>query len=446
MALDRDELNKRRRAREAQRRKREREQRRMMIRLAAAFLVILASGAAIFFLTRDDVPEDETLSTQTATEAAPEETAESETAAPTEELASWEKENAVIRVVAAGDLNVTDRTVWAGQQEGSYDYTDAFLDVAPLFSEADLALLNFEGTVGGMPYGTETGSAPIEMLQALRKAGVDLVQAANSCSVNSGISGLVTSLANIRSAGLEPVGAFSNSEEFRHSKGYTICNIGDVKIAVIAFTKGMGGRGLPVGSEDCVNVLYTDYSSTYAEVDTDGIREVLRAAESEAPDLTIAMLHWGSEYNEIISKTQKSIAALMLEEGVDVILGSHPHMVHQITYDDTNGQLVAYSLGDFFGDAERNGTQYSIILELEITKDYEAGVTRVTDYSYTPIYTLTDADSAGGHRVVRIENAMAAYEMNYIDKVTDSCYSDMEYSLKRIMERVKGADDEKKQS
>lgn len=440
MALDRDELNRRRRAREAQRRRKQQAQRRMMIRLAAAALILLVSGVAIFLLTRDKEPDKEISSTnppvtENQTEASD---VTGETAQPTEELASWEKENAVVHIVAAGDLNVTDQTVWSGLEESTYDYTGAFMDVAAIFSEADMAMLNFEGTVSGMPYGTASGSAPVEMIEALKNAGVDVVQVANSCSVNSGISGLVTTLANIRAAGMEPVGAYSSAEEFQKSKGYTICNIGDVKIALVAFTKGMGGRGLPVGSEDCVNVLYTDYSSNYQEVDEEGIKAVLRAAESEEPDLTIAMLHWGSEYNEIISKTQKSIAKLMLENNVDVILGTHPHMVHEITYDETTGQLVAYSLGDFFGDGDRNGTQYSIILDLEITKDYDAGVTKVTDFSYTPIYTLSAGDSAGNRRVVRIENAMSAYEMNYVDKVTDACYADMEYSLSRIKARVKG--------
>ena len=438
MALDRDELNRRRRAREAQRRKQQQARRRMLIRLAAA--AVLVSGVAIFLMTRNDqpviAPDNTAAPTEAVTEPVPKETVDA--TEETEAELSREKEDAVIHIVAGGDLNVTDNTVWAGQSNGGYDYTKVFMDVAPILSEADLALVNFEGTVSGLPYGSAKNSAPAEMLAALKNAGVDLVQAANSCSINNGVSGLVTSLANIRAAGLEPVGAFAGAEEFQKAKGYTIVNVGDVKIALVAFTKGMNGRGLPAGSEKCVNLLYTDYSSEYQEVDEDGIKKILQSVRSESPDLTIAMLHWGSEYNDTLSSTQKSIAKLMTDQGVDVILGTHSHMVHQIEYDEITGQLVAYSLGDFFGDADRSGTQYSILLDLEITKSYQDGITRVTDFSYTPIYILTDEDSAGGRRVVRLESAMSAYEMNYIDKVTDSCYADMEYSLGRIKARIKG--------
>ena len=194
--------------------------------------------------------------------------------------------------------------------------------------------------------------------------------------------------------------------------------------------------GMPAGNEDCVNLLYTDYATTYEEIDRDGIRKILRAAESEKPDITVAMLHWGSENNDAISKTQESIVSLMQKEGVDIILGTHPHLVQKIDHNVGTNTLVAYSLGDFFGDGSRGGTNYSIILDIEITKDSASGTTRITDYSYTPIYTLAEAQCDGYRRVVRIEQAMLAYDNNFVDSVTPACYEDMKYSLQRIEERI----------
>ena len=436
MSQERDELNRRRRAREEARKKREQAQRRLYFRLAVAAAVLLACGVGIFFLVRDSAGTPGGADTPPTAAVQP----QPEATEPPTEAASWEKANEVIHLVAAGDLNITDQVVWAGQEGGTYDFTAAFMDVASVFAEADLSLLNFEGIVNGYPYGSANGSAPAELLDALEKAGVDLVQVANSAIVNGGYSGLVTTLSGIREEGIEPLGAFSSSEEFRKSKGYTICEVGDIKIALVAFTKGMGGHGLPEGSEDCVNLLYTDYSTTYREIDKEGITAVLRAAASEEPDITIALLHWGSEYNEDISESQEDIRDLMLAEGVDAIIGTHSHLVQKIEFDEASGQLVAYSLGDFFGDAKRSGTQYSIILDLEITKNYDTGITKVTDFSYTPIYTLSEDDCDGQRRVVRIDNAVSAYELNFVDRVTKSCYDDMLYSLKRIDARVNNKD------
>ena len=427
MALDHDELNKRRREREAYRRKR---QQKMYIRLAIAIAVLLACAVGLFFLIKDAEPAAPVIATNPAPVI-------EETEAPTEApRASWDKAPVKIHVAAAGDLNITDKVIWSGQISGNFNYTNAFMDVAPILSQADLSIINFEGNVCGAPYGTETLSAPQQLLEALKNAGVDVLQMANSCSINNGLIGLTSTLSNIRAAGLEPVGAFSSADEFRKTKGYTICQVGDVKIALVAFTKGVGSLGLPVGSEDCVNLLYEDYYTTYQTINKKGIRDILRAAESEKPDITIALLHWGSEYNEEISKSQQDIAALMLSEGVDAILGSHPHLVHQVDYDETKGTIVAYSLGDFFGDGVRGGTNYSIILDLEITKDYESGTTKITDYSYTPIYTLAENQCDGFRRVVRIENAMSAYELNFVDKITAECYENMQFAMDRIKERV----------
>lgn len=427
MSLDHDELNKRRQDREKRRKRR---QRAMYIKLVLAIIVLIGCGVGIFFLIRNNKPVSEpTLAT------VPPETVE-ETVPPTEKRASWDKAPVKIHIAAAGDLNITDKVVWSGQISGDFNYTNAFMDVAPILSEADLALLNFEGNVCGAPYGTETGSAPQQLLEALKNAGVDVLQVANSCSIKNGLMGLTATLSSIRAAGLEPIGAFSSADEFRKTKGYTICQVGDVKIALVAFTKGVGSLGLPVGSEDCVNILYEDYYTTYQTINKKAIRNILRAAEAEKPDLTIAMLHWGSEYNEEISKSQEDVANLMLSEGVDVIFGSHPHLVHQIDYNEEKGTIVAYSLGDFFGDGERGGTNYSIILDVEITKDYETGVTKVTDYSYVPIYTLAENQCDGLRRVIRLENAMSAYELNFVDKVTDSCYENMQFAIDRILKRV----------
>ena len=430
MALDRDELNKRRQAREERRKK---AQRQMRIRLILAALVLIGCGVGIYYMANNaDLPA---VSVE-ATLPEVEQTEAPETEAPTEAPAKWEQPPVTIKLVAGGDLNVTDQVVWSGQEGGEFDYTKAFMDVAPILSEADLAFMNFEGNVCGAPYGTATMSAPQQMLQALKNAGVDMLQVANSCSIANGMLGLTSTLNNIRAAGIETLGAYTSVEEFERTKGYTICTVNDVKIAFVAFTKGVGSLGMPAGSEKCVNILYKDYYTNYRQIDKERIQSILKAAESEKPDLTVALLHWGSEYNDTIYETQEDIVYLMQQSGVDVIIGTHPHRVQHVDYDDLTGNLVAYSLGDFFGDGKKDGTFYSILLEMEITKDYETGITRVTGWDYVPIYTLAESECDGDRRVIRIGNAMEAYEMNFVDKVTSSCYNNLKFAAERIDARI----------
>ena len=430
MPLHDDEMNMRREKREAQRRKQQAEAKRLRITLILAAVVLVLCTAGIVFLTSRSDSSQTTVAAETRPTQKPTQATEPATRAQ-------KSTKTTIHIKAAGDLNVTNTVINAGVAVGGYNYTRAFMDVASALSDADLTVLNLEGNICGEPYGSDTTSAPRELLDGLRNAGVDLIQMANSCTINNGLIGLTSTLQTIRAAGLEPVGAFASESEFQQSKGYTITEAQGVKVAFVAFTKGLGGRGLPAGNDNLVNILYEDYASTYDKIDRTRITSVLKAVEAEKPDITIALLHWGSEYNDDISDTQKSIVNLMKKQGVDVIIGTHPHTVQAIEYDELAGTLVAYSLGDFFGDASRGGTNYSIILDLEITKDSSTGTTKVTNYSYTPIYTVSEAESADGYRrVVRIDKTVEAWEENYLDKVSQSAKESMVHALDRIEARI----------
>ena len=423
-----DGMEKRREKREAQRRRRQAQVRRMRLTMVLVIVLLAACGYGIYRLTQSADGGEKVQ--QAVTVPTTEETKET--------LPIQKSPITTIHIKAAGDLNVTDAVVNAGMAVNSYDFSPVFKDVAAILSDADLTVMNFEGNICGAPYGSGTTSAPAELLTALRGCGVDLLQMANSCAINNGLNGLTSTLRAIRSAGIEPVGAFSSSEEFKKSKGYTMTEIQGVKVGFVAFTKGLGGRGMPAGSEDLVNILYTDYATEYQKIDKTRITSILKSMEEEKPDLTVALLHWGSEYNDDISKTQEQIASLLKKNGVDVIIGSHPHTLQPIEFDKSTGTLVAYSLGDFFGDANRGATNYSVILDLEITKDENAGTTKVTDYTLHPIYTVRETECVGNNdrRVVRVGTALSAYKGNFLDKVTDACKESMEYALTRIDERT----------
>ena len=340
----------------------------------------------------------------------------------------------VIHLAAGGDLNITDDVVAAVGSDGSY--RDTFMDVLHLLSNADLSVLNLEGIFNGEPYGSDSRSAPASLVNALAAAGVDMLQLANSCSIRGGIGGLISTIDTVKNAGIAPLGVYKNKAEASAGKGFTMMEVQGVRIAFVAFTKGMDGMTLPAGNEGCVNVLYEDYDRTYQKVNTEGITRVMKNVKAAKADVVIAMVHWGSEFNDSISSTQDKICDLLQKNGADVIIGTHPHYVQKMTFDKERGTFVAYSLGDFFGDATRAGSEYSVILDLEITKDNATGETKVTGYDYTPIFTVREEGKP--LYVSRIETAMKAYENHYIDRVSKETYDAMKYALTRIAARIKG--------
>ena len=416
-------MNQRRELRQQRQQERQKKQRKqLLLKLAAVGgLVLFVIAVLIIRNLRIAAAEAE------ATETLPTETLEQSTQPTETQETEPDSKLTVIHFSAAGDLNITDQVVASGGD--TFDYTSAFMDVLPILSKADLTVLNFEGNVCGFPYGKD--SAPQQLLEALKEAGVDMLQLANSKSINMGVAGLNSTVRNVRAAGMASVGAVVEGET---PGAYVIRYVDGIKVAVVAFTKGMDGMAMPAGSEDQVNLLYTDYSTTYKKVNTEGITDLLRTVAEEEPDITIALLHWGSEYSDIRSETQETIRKLLVKEGVDAIIGSHPHYVQEMVFDEAAGTFIAYSLGDFFGDAPRTGTDYSVVLDLEITKDNTTGVTKVTGYSYTPIYTVRD--DAGRLRVVDLHGAIAAYKAGRIGKVSKETYENMIYGLERLEKRI----------
>ena len=400
-------------------RRRNRRRNRFWMGLLVAVTALAICGISILLLTPKEEPNPTVPPTQAATDP------NTPAAPPT-----------VITLAFGGDINITDKVVSAGKTDSGYDFSSVFQDIAPVLAGADAAIVNLEGNLCGAPYGTQSTSAPQELMDALSAAGVDFVQTANSCILNNGLTGLRQTLSGIRAAGMEGIGAFSSQEEYTQNRGFTLRNINGIKVAFVAFTKGMDGLGLPAGGENLVNLLYTDYTSTYSDIDTEGITKILRDIELEQPDITIALLHWGSAYNGIVSDSQKEIVELMQKEGVDAIVGTHSHYVQDVEYDPAKNTFVAYSLGDLLGDGEKHNTNASTVLQLQITKDHATGVTSITGYEHTPVYIAAEADGVQGLRLLRIRDAMAAYEADSVHKISEETYNAMKTALNRISGRV----------
>ncbi len=405
MSISPEERQKLRQKREFLRRQKAKKRRRRLLLILGA---ILLCGGLVFLLISLLKP-DKNPATDPSTPPVP---------------------NTVIHYAAVGDLNINAATVGDG-----FDYGKAFMDVAHLLADADISSVNFEGNFAGAPYG-DSGSAPTALAEAMANMGIDLVQLANSYSINRGLSGLTASIDTVYGAGMTPLGVYRTNSEFQSQKGFTIREVGGIRMAFVAFTKGMDGMALPAGSEECVNVLYEDYDSVYQKVNRQKITRILSDVKKENPDIVIALLHWGSEYNDTISKTQESIVNLMQENGVDAIIGTHSHYVQKMTLDKETGQFVAYSLGDFYSDGARAGSEYSVVLDLEITKDGLTGETKITDFTYTPIFSVREEGKP--LQVMRIEPAVDAYKNNYLERVSAQTYERMCYALKRIESRIKG--------
>lgn len=364
--------------------------------------------------------------------------------APTESKTP-RSDTAVATLCAVGDIRITDELLQAARQGGSYDFSDILRGTTAVVGAADVAIGNLETTLSGEPY--NDGSAPDALATALRSTGFSLVQTANSYTIQNGLSGLERTKTILRSAGLTPVGTYESAEDRAQNRAVLV-EANGIRIAVVAFTKGMNGMRLPSGAEYCTNLLYTDYDSNYSHIDTDGITDAIAAARALSPDVIVAALHWGSEDVSDISDTQEKIADLMFRRGVDVIVGSHSHRVgpverRSITTDDgvQKDVVLAYGLGDYCA-AQEGETNASLALTVEFTRTGESTV--ISNVRCTPLAT---ADCGAGatprYQILDAEDAVRLYENNYYQRVSDALYEQLLAAKQQIEEAVQPQDSTK---
>ena len=253
------------------------------------------------------------------------------------------------------------------------------------------------GNTNSTPY----FNAPENLAANLSAIGFDILQTANTYSIMNGMDGLKSTINILNQNSIDHVGTHATDPAESASGGVVIRDVNGIRIAVIGFTKGVNNMALPNNSKYAVDLLYTDYNSNYSQVDTTSILERIDAAKSTEPDIIIAMLHWGEEYKFDVKETQEEIRDLMFKNGVDVILGSHSHVVgpmETVEVETTDGEtkecFVAYSLGNFISSMDRDNTKESVILNLEFTKSGKTGDTTITDISYTPLYILDRGEGA----------------------------------------------------
>lgn len=325
----------------------------------------------------------------------------------------------------------------------TYSYLPCFQFVRPWIEGADFAVANFETTLNGPPYsGYPAFCAPDALAYDLKTIGFDLVTTANNHAMDKGFNGVCRTLDVLDAAGLQHVGTFRTQEEFDAAKGVVVADVQGIKIAFLGYTYGT--NGIPVRDENsfCINRFNTDYMDACATLDQAKLTSELSYAKSLEPDLIAVMIHWGVEYQYTENAYQDQVADFLIQNGADLILGSHSHvpqpmMERTVTCADgsTRSGFVAYSLGNFVSNQSPatvnvNYTDTTAVLDLELTKDFAAGTTTVTKVQYVPLLVLNRGPSAADrYYVMDVYRAMASFESGDTSIVTSAVYQKLQYAL-----------------
>lgn len=388
--------------------------------IALIILLIIVTVSFYFYNTSKHNSFINSLSSETSVE--PENSEENE---------KEEAEDTTFSLCAIGDImchNTQYQDAYNSDSD-SYDFSYVFDDISLYTKTADLCIGNLETTFAGKDRGYSsypTFNTPDELASNLKKLGLDVLTTANNHCLDKGIDGLNRTIDILNDADISHLGTYKSQEErdtvlIKYVKG--------LKIAFINYTYGTNGITVPSDKTYCVNLI-----------DNDLILKDINSAKEQNADIIVACMHWGTEYNTSPSSSQKETADFLFKNGVDIVLGGHPHVLQPmekrtVTLDagTTKDGFIIYSLGNFMADQNAKNTKDSIILDLTITKHVDGTVT-IDKAEYIPIYLYKDSSSKEKKfKILNIEKSILNYDSGISTNIDKALYN----TLKKELENIK---------
>ena len=303
-------------------------------------------------------------------------------------------------LVAVGDALIHGAVYTdASLGNNNYDFSKMFTDVAPLIKDYDLKYYNQETIIGGKDLGVQhypRFNSPDEIALNLLDIGFNMVSLANNHSLDMNEVGVLNSVNFWRDKNVVVSGQ-NDSFEDRESK-IKVYEQNGIKYAFLAYTDMTNGLTMPAGKDYLVNV----YSDEQAKADIDKIKDKV--------DVIIVSMHWGEEYTHVPTETQKREAQYLSSLGVNLIIGSHPHVIMPVDY--VGDTLVIYSLGNFISGQSPLGIDK--IIGLMVGMDIVVKDSKVTfeNVDYKLLYTYCTANYRN-YKVIPFSNLTEDILPNY---------------------------------
>lgn len=286
-----------------------------------------------------------------------------------------------------------NRAQMLGTPEEPYNFKGYYTLIEPAIRDADYAVVNLELPLAG---GTDdyTGfprfNAPDAFAVELQKAGFDLLLTSNNHSLDRNDRGVRRTLDVLDSLRIDHIGTYRDAEERARLVPF-IKEINGMKVGFLNYTYGTNGLKATQGAE-------------VAYINRDKIKEEIEATRKAGAEIIVAMPHWGVEYVLSENEYQRSLADFMMKEGVDIIIGGHPHVVQpmKVIADKESGRrsLVVYSLGNFISNFTKPNTRGGAFVRVVIARNPSTGKVEFKNADYDTFITEVPSSATTNWRVV----------------------------------------------
>lgn len=255
-----------------------------------------------------------------------------------------------INLVMVGDMLMHERVVASGlQEDGSYNFDHLFLHVQEQIESADLALVNQETILGGTELGLSgypCFNSPYELGVAEVEAGFDVILHGTNHTLDKGKRGVLNCINFWEETYPEIAWLGMNDSQEMQDENIYVYEQNGIKIAILNYTYGTNGISTPADMPFLVN--YMEEEKVIADI---------QKAE-EIADFTVVCPHWGNEYYLGVASSQEKWTDIFLEQGVDLVIGTHPHVIEPVEWvfnEEGHEMLVYYSLGNFVNGTSGTG-------------------------------------------------------------------------------------------
>ncbi|MBR5969992.1 MAG: CapA family protein [Lachnospiraceae bacterium] len=279
------------------------------------------------------------------------------------------------------------------QTGGNYDYL--FTNVSNVLQSVDFAVLNQETVFvkNETEYsGYPTFGSPLGIGEAAIRNGFNVFLCATNHTMDKGLYGLETTAEffNSHSGQVTYLGTYLRDDWQNPEHDIRVVSKNGISFALLNYTYGLNGIPIPADAPYSVDTYYYDenwYDANLIAANEQKMRSDIRRAK-ELADVVIFFPHWGTEYRYTPDPYQEKWTNILLEEGVDVVVGTHPHVVEPVEMlvrGDGHEMLVYYSLGNFVSGQNEAPRVLGGMAKFTVTK--KDGECRVSAYDMLPIIT-----------------------------------------------------------
>lgn len=280
-----------------------------------------------------------------------------------------------MKLLFAGDIMQHEAQLMAAKTaEGTYSFSDCYRHIKGTISAADIAIGNLETPIGRNRFsGYPSFCAPDSFLHAAVDAGFDVLLFANNHCLDKGKATAMYTLDLMDSLQVAHCGVYRNIYE-RRERYPLIIEKNGMRIALLNYTYGTNGHNIPAPM--VVNLI-----------DKEVIAQDIIDAKMMAPDVIIACMHWGDEYVSLPPKRVKELAQWLIEQGVDHVIGNHPHVIQPIELlfneEECNWNTIAYSTGNLLSNMSLRRTDGGIMISMGLRRILNYTTVSSLGYIYT---------------------------------------------------------------